>query len=224
MLVMGFVPISRILLSSKSFREKYWQITNNVVNLDTPFLLLNFDLPKNGKILDFGCGGSPVSAGLATFGYNVTGIDFQETSFFHKNFIFKHENFFDANFENNYFDCILAISVFEHVGIGHYGDQPIENADFKSMEKIKRILKTGGYLFISVPGGRSKIYEKDGISYIRIYDPETIEKLCEGFKIENEMFFKKINQEWIETSRDEIKKIEYEGEDVGAILIKARKN
>ncbi|MCH6575718.1 MAG: hypothetical protein IH795_11055 [Bacteroidetes bacterium] len=79
-------------------------------------------------------------------------------------------------------------------------------------------------MFISVPGGRRKIYEKDGISYIRIYDPETIEKLCEGFEIENEIFFKKTNQEWIETSRDEIKKIEYEGEDVAAILIKARKN
>jgi len=224
MLVMGFVPISRILLASKSFREKYWKLTNNVVNLDAPFLLLNFDLPKNSKILDFGCGGSPVSAGLVTFGYKVTGIDFKETSFFHKNFTFRCENFFDANFENNSFDCILAISVFEHVGMGHYGDKPIENADYKSMEKIKNILKKDGYLFISVPGGRKKIYEKDGISYIRIYDPESIEKLCEGFQIEKELFFKKINQEWIESSREDISKIEYEGEDVGAILIKARKN
>ena len=224
MLIMSFVPISRFILISKSFREKYWIPTNNVVNLDTTFLLLNFDLPINSKILDFGCGGSPVSAGLTIFGYNITGIDFQETNFQHKNFTFIKNDFLKADFKKNSFDCVLAISVFEHVGMGHYGDQPIENADLESIRTIKEILKPGGFIYISVPGGKKKIYQKDGISYIRIYDPTTIENLLEGFKIEKEIFFEKQNQQWIETSREKIELLEYDGEDIGAILIKAKKD
>lgn len=224
MLIMAFVPISRLILINKSFQEKYWIPTNNVVNLDAPFLLLNFDHPINSKILDFGCGGTPVSAGLTMFGYTISGIDFQETNFQHKNFIFIKNDFFKADFKKNSFDCVLAISVLEHVGMGHYGDQPVENADLKSIEKIKEILKPGGFLYISVPGGRKKIYQKDGISYIRIFDPTTIEKLLTGFTIERELFFEKINQQWIETSKKNIESLEYDGEDIGAILIKAKKD
>lgn len=221
---MGFIPISRLVLTSKSFREKYWVPTNNVVNLDAPFLLLNFDLPKNSKILDFGCGGTPVSSGLTMFGYEITGIDFQETNFHHKNFTFIKNDFLNANFEKNSLDCVLAISVLEHVGMGHYGDKPIENADYKSVEKIKEILKPGGLLYISVPGGRKKIYQKDGIAYIRIYDTVAIEKLLTGFTIEKELFFKKINQQWIETDKKNLESLEYDGEDIGAILIQAKKD
>ena len=90
----------------------------------------------------------------------------------------------------NSFDSVLAISVLEHVGMGHYGDEFVENADKISMKKIYDILKPNGIVFISVPGGRKKIYEKNGIKYIRIFDPETIEKLCENFVIEKEYFYK----------------------------------
>jgi SAM-dependent methyltransferase len=223
MLLFGFLPISRYSLINQSFREKYWESINNVGTLDEPFVYLNWDLPADSKILDFGCGGSSISLGLSSFGYHVTGIDFRYAGYSHKNFTYLKNDFLKYNFDLNSFDSVLAISVLEHVGMGHYGDEFVENADKISMKKIYDILKPNGIVFISVPGGRKKIYEKNGIKYIRIFDPETIEKLCENFVIEKEYFYKKINQEWISVDRDELIETEYVDEDVGAILIKARK-
>lgn len=222
-LFLGFIPFSRLALLSDSWKEKYWESINNVGTLDEPFVLLNWDLPKESKILDFGCGGSSISLGLTSFGYKVTGVDFRFAGYSHKNFTYLKKNFFDIDFKENSFDCVLAISVFEHVGMGHYGEDPIKDADIKAMEKIRKILKSNGTIFISVPGGKRKIYEKDGIQYIRIFDPKKIEELCEDFIIEKELFFKKVDQEWHITTSEEISKIEYVDEDVGAILIKAHK-
>lgn len=223
MLVLGFLPISRLLLVNPSFTEKYWESINNVGTLDEPFVLLNFDSSIGSKIFDLGCGGSSISLGLASFGYDVTGVDFRYAGYSHKNFKFIQKNFFDLDLKTNSYDVVLAISILEHIGMGHYGDSPMVDAEQKAIDKIKSILKPNGVLFISVPGGRRKIYEKDGIKYIRIFDPVQIENLCKGFIIEKELFFKKENQDWLFCSRDEISKIEYVDEDVGAILIKARK-
>jgi len=223
MLFFGFVPISRFSLVNESFKEKHWELINNVGTLDEPFVLLNFDLPLESKILDLGCGGSSISLGLSSFGYTITGIDFRYAGYSHPNFTYMKKNFFDVEIEKESFDCVLAISVLEHIGMGHYGDKPIEDGEIRAMKKIRSILKTNGTLFISVPGGRRKIHEKNGIRYIRIFDPKQIEELCEGFTIEKELFYEKINQDWLPRSREELEKVEYVDEDVGAILIKARK-
>ena len=223
MLALGFLPISRLIRVSESFTTKYWEVINNQGTLDIPFVLLNFDLSSTSKILDFGCGGSVIPLYLATFGYKVTGIDFRYGGgYSHKNFTFLKKNFFDVNLEKGSFDCVIATSTLEHVGMGHYGESPLENGDMKAMEKIRHILKPGGVLFLTVPGGRGKIYEKKGIKYVRIYEPSEIEQLCKGFKIEKELFFKKEDQEWIPAKREEMTKIEFMYEDNGVILIKAR--
>lgn len=222
-LLLGFWPISRYALFNENFARKYWKRVNSVGTLDEPFVYLNFDLPRDSKILDFGCGGSSISLGLASFGYDVTGVDFRYAGFSHKNFKYYKQNFFDVEFKKDSFDCVLAISVLEHVGMGHYGEPPIKNADLKAMEKIRYVLKPDGILFISVPGGKRKIYEQDGIEYIRIFDPDYLKELCKGFMILKEIFYKKENQDWIQCSREKLSQIEYEGEDVSAILIKAQK-
>ncbi len=45
-------------------------------------------------------------------------------------------------FEDNFFDVVLLLDVFEHIG---YSDQPM------ALQEIKRVLKSDGQLIVSIP-------------------------------------------------------------------------
>ncbi len=55
------------------------------------------------------------------------------------------------------FDAALAISSFEHDGLGRYGDPLNPNGDLQAMQKMKRILKKNGLLFLAVPVAKDKL-------------------------------------------------------------------
>jgi len=65
------------------------------------------------------------------------------------------------------FDAALSISSYEHDGLGAYGDPLDPDGDFKAMQKLKRLVKPGGLLFLNVSIGaerlewnRARIYGK----------------------------------------------------------------
>lgn len=76
------------------------------------------------------------------------------------------------------FDFAWSISSFEHDGLGMYGDPLDPHGDLKAMEKMKRIVKPGGLLFLSVPVGKDKILFNNA----RIYGRVRLPMLCEGWK------------------------------------------
>jgi SAM-dependent methyltransferase len=51
------------------------------------------------------------------------------------------------------FDAVLSISSFEHDGLGRYGDPLDPDGDFKAMNNVKKMLRPGGLLFLSIPIG-----------------------------------------------------------------------
>lgn len=55
------------------------------------------------------------------------------------------------------FDAAIAISSFEHDGLGRYGDPVCPDGDLRAMKKMKRMLVPGGLLFLAVPIGRDRI-------------------------------------------------------------------
>ena len=55
------------------------------------------------------------------------------------------------------FDAALSISSFEHDGLGRYGDPLDAEGDLKAMGLMRRIVKPGGLLYLSVPLGRDKV-------------------------------------------------------------------
>jgi SAM-dependent methyltransferase len=55
------------------------------------------------------------------------------------------------------FDVAWSISSFEHDGLGMYGDPIDPEGDLKAMQKMKRIVKPGGLLFLALPVGRDKV-------------------------------------------------------------------
>ena len=50
------------------------------------------------------------------------------------------------------FDAIVAVSTVEHVGLGYYRQDPIDDdGDTNCMERCRRWLKPGGWMYLDVP-------------------------------------------------------------------------
>ncbi len=67
-----------------------------------------------------------------------------------KNFTFVSASATDLPFKNNSVECISSLCVLEHIGLGRYGDKLDPFGTEKAIEEIKRIVKKGGFVIISV--------------------------------------------------------------------------
>jgi len=76
------------------------------------------------------------------------------------------------------FDVAWSISSFEHDGLGMYGDPLDPDGDLKAMRKMKRIVKPGGLLFLSLPVGKDKILFNNA----RVYGRLRLPMLMEGWE------------------------------------------
>jgi SAM-dependent methyltransferase len=103
-------------------------------------------LLKGARILEGGCGLGRYVNLLDTFGYQVMGVDFAEDTIQRvRNFLPKLDvrvaDLRDLPFENDYFDGYWSFGVIEHF---------VDGYDSIACE-MKRVLKSGGYLFLTVP-------------------------------------------------------------------------
>ncbi len=93
----------------------------------------------NGKLLDLGCGKKPYQKLYDNYSVSSVGIDIEQTP--HKNeLIDKYFNGKDIPYDNETFEFVLCTEVLEHV------EKPNE-----FLKEINRILKSDGYLLITVP-------------------------------------------------------------------------
>ena len=97
--------------------------------------------PPAQRILDLGCGPGSLPAQLA--GMNVIGVDFDPKSL-GKNFPAACSDSHRLPFAGASFDLVLC-----HHSLEHFHDVP------GTIREIRRVLRTGGRLFVSVPDGRS---------------------------------------------------------------------
>lgn len=87
-------------------------------------------------------------------------------------------------FHDGTFDLVVSISAIEHVGLGHYSDDPADaDGDTVVMQNILRWLKPGGLLYFDVP------YRPQGYQVIgtkcRAYDHAALSRrLLQGFAVE----------------------------------------
>ncbi len=116
------------------------------------------NISKNANILDIGCGNGKFLNHLNKINdYKLHGTELEGKSSERASKI-KNINLFignlkDAEFENNYFNAISLFHVFEHL------QDP--NNDLKI---IKNILKSGGYLTISIPNidsWQARVFKKN---------------------------------------------------------------
>lgn len=77
------------------------------------------------------------------------------------------------------FDAALAISSFEHDGLGRYGDPIDPNGDIKTMVKMKSVVKPNGLLFLALPVGQDTVVWNAH----RVYGQFRLPLLLAGWKI-----------------------------------------
>jgi hypothetical protein len=80
---------------------------------------------------------------------------------------------------NEKFDYILSISSFENDGLGRYGDPLDPDGDLKTMENMKKYLKPGGKMFLSVPIGIDILWWNSR----RHYGQYRLPMLLKGWKV-----------------------------------------
>ncbi|MBI5815614.1 MAG: methyltransferase domain-containing protein [Nitrospinae bacterium] len=103
-------------------------------------------LPANANILDAGCGTGEWTVWLAAMGHDVTGADISAATVAKLQAMFPGNKFIIADVrsldaQDGSFNAVISWGVFEHYEAG-FG-QPLK--------ETLRMLKPGGYLFMSVP-------------------------------------------------------------------------
>ncbi len=81
------------------------------------------------------------------------------------------------------YDCAFSISSEEHNGLSRYGENLDPWGDIKSMEKLKKMIKPGGLVFLAIPVGTDKLYWNGGREYGILRFPMLIKEwtLLESF-------------------------------------------
>jgi len=175
-------------------------------------------VPPPAKVLDVGCGYSPLPKMLVEKGYDAYGIDINEDWIPKvEGFKASGEDIRSTSFPNGFFDQILVVSTLEHVGMDWYYNEwlDIENGDFHTMREIKRILKRGGSVLVTVPYGN--VFKT--FRALRVYDDQRVEALLEGFSLKSSDFFIKELGRWRKSYRDEAVKIDCPSEsEISAII------
>ncbi|MCC7546821.1 MAG: class I SAM-dependent methyltransferase [Burkholderiales bacterium] len=135
--------------TAKFWDEKWQDEQIGLYNLESvrPFVDLTAAyLPAGASILEGGCGAAGKVAALVDAGYAVTGIDFAENTVRRINrvrpdFEVQVGNVFALPFHESSFDGYWSFGVIEHFWGGY--DMLLREA--------WRVLKTGGYLFLTYP-------------------------------------------------------------------------
>ena len=165
--------------------------------------------PKGARILDVGCAESLLAYELISLGYEVWGIDINDYPLKPKQMIFVKRDIRDTGLPSNFFDAVICVSTLEHIGLPVYGQEKLDlEGDYKAIQEIWRILKPGGYLFLTTPfaGKTMRIVPGE-----RQYDLERLKRLAQGFEIVIAKYFIPVQKEertlWVEIPEDTAGKI-----------------
>ena len=103
-------------------------------------------IPKNGKVIDAGCGFGKWVIKLHYLGYDIVGIDnsdlaVTELKNYDKNLKVEKGDILALNYPDNYFDAYISMGVVEH----------FEEGPIQALKEAYRVLKPNGIIFLSTP-------------------------------------------------------------------------
>lgn len=146
----------RLIVLQKKADPTFWdihwkkeKIADNVTKVKTNKFIKKFTtkyLKPGAKILEGGCGIGQNVYALQKWGYDAYGVDFAETTIKKVKQIFPElkldiQDVRELNFPDNFFDGYWSLGVIEHFWDG-YED---------ILTEAKRVIKNGGYFFLSFP-------------------------------------------------------------------------
>jgi 2-polyprenyl-3-methyl-5-hydroxy-6-metoxy-1,4-benzoquinol methylase len=111
--------------------------------------------PDDRRVLDFGGYESLLPLQLAALGREVWVLDQRRYPFAHPNLrTLCADVLRDPLDVSGSLDVVISISTIEHVGLGRYGDLVDPDGDRHAVERLWKLLRTGGRLILSVPAGK----------------------------------------------------------------------
>lgn len=194
-----------ILFRSRMFIASLFRLGER--SIEYPWLLKNFkNYALPGTVLDVGSRESFLGYEFLWRGFIVFGVDIRK-------YLTRPKlmNYFCADvtrlpFHNELFENIEMVSTIEHIGVGLYADEMIEeNSDYDTMHELQRVLKPNGRLFITTPFN----FEYELAPGARLYDMNRIRAISGGLNLLKVSFFArfKSSQKWKELSEVEASKI-----------------
>ena len=115
----------------------------------------------------------------------VTMVDIRPLSLPLQSLNFKEGSILNLPFEDNSVESISSLCVVEHIGLGRYGDPLDCDGSKKAINELKRVLKIGGHLYISIPVG---IESLTAFNAGRIFALNDIYKLLHPLNVVNSSF------------------------------------
>ncbi|MDD3474285.1 MAG: class I SAM-dependent methyltransferase [Candidatus Dojkabacteria bacterium] len=169
-------------------------------------------LPLNSNILEFGCGDNMFTNKIQNLGHNVTAVDlYYRTS--NINFKFIKGDFENINIPTNNYNCIYALSSFEHIGMERnniLSDTEITYKIQRILNKMKLLLKNNSILLITLPFGNfSKYYvtqegkwscfrKPNSIWGAKVYDNYDIKEIFKDFILLKEEYYLRIGKDFFD--------------------------
>lgn len=183
--------------------------------VEYPFVFQHLG-PADGPVLDMGCCESRLPIALASRGYRVVGFDVNSYPYPHPRLRAVRGNILRAPFEDASFSRIIAISVIEHIGIGHYGDPLAREGDHRAVEEIARLLRPGGSAILTVPFGKAMTNE-----WMRVYDPPRLRRLIRPLHAELVEYAVGDNGQWEPAEEARAAQVDWQGPDRAVALVVA---
>ncbi len=144
---------------------------------------------EKGKVLDVGCTArlNFLPAALTSIGWEVYGVDIRQFKFRFPNFHFVLGDVTRTGFPDCFFDAVYAVSTLEHIGLsGRYGISTHDpEGDVKALREMRRILRAGGRLLVTLPYGK----EKRQTTLNRVYSRDSLEDLFSKWEIKDKVFY-----------------------------------
>ena len=112
-----------------------------------------------------------------------------------------YEDLKEMSYKNDFLDAVVCLSTLEHVGMDNTflyttktsKKENDESSYLKALKELKRILKVGGSLYLTMPFGKYKNHK-----WFQVFDEAMVLKIKEEFapsKI-SETYFKYENKQW----------------------------
>jgi SAM-dependent methyltransferase len=158
--------------------------------------------PGPGEALEFGSGNSWLSLAAARRRFRTTAIDLisVEWPYVHPLLRFVQTDIFDLELPAASMDLIINCSAIEHVGLARYGDAGNPDGDLAAMERLRRLLKPGGMMLLTIPVGQDATVAP----LHRIYGPNRLPLLLSGFQVEAREYWTKDDQNrWTLSDEDQ---------------------
>lgn len=186
-------------------------------SIEYPWALSRISQEPGGNLLDAGSTFNYKQIiefpGLKNKRITIINLNPESDCFWQKEVSYVFGDIREMPFREDYFDCINCISTLEHVGMDNtihtkkQKDKEENVFDFeKAVLELKRVLKKGGKIFITVPFGRYQNF-----NHFQQFDQARVKRILEAFKPQSQRidYYKYENKGWNISDEESCKDVEY---------------